>query len=136
MADGLGHGRRSRHRLCLQQLCRDRPERINLRGDYRHTLDSLQEAFGLQNCFVAAYEQLFTTECWTRLCNFLELPYREPVWEQQVNVSRTDTELPEELLAELGLWQAPTFKAVESSCPELDLRRLWPTAERWCRPWA
>ena len=120
---------------CLRQLCRDRPERINLRGDYSHTLNSLQGSFGLEHCFVAVYEQLFTTECWTRLCSFLELPYREPFWEQQLNVSRTDTELPEELLAELGAWQAPTLRAVEACCPELDLIRLWPTADRWCRPW-
>lgn len=119
----------------LRQLCRDRPERINLRSDYSHTLSSLRDAFGLEHCFVAAYEQLFSTECWTRLCHFLDLPYREPQWEQQVNVSHTDTELPEELLAELGSWQAPTFRAVETCCPELDLIRLWPTAERWCRPW-
>ena len=119
----------------LRQLCRDRPERINLRGDYSHTLDSLEDSFGLQNCFVGAYEQLFTTECWARLCHFLDVPYREPQWDQKLNVSRTDTELPEELLSELGLWQAPTFRAVNACCPELDLIRLWPVAARWCRPW-
>ena len=117
----------------LQDLCRERPERITLRSDYGHTLQSLQQTFGLKHCFIATYEQLFHRDCWTDLCRFLGVPYREPQWDQQVNVSRNDTELPEELLHELGRWQAPTLAAVQQLCPELDLHQLWPTASRWCR---
>ena len=117
----------------LRDLCRERPERINLRSDYGHTLTALKESFGLKHCFIATYEQLFHRDCWTDLCQFLGVPYREPQWDQQVNVSRNDTELPEELLHELGRWQAPTLAAVQQLCPELDLHQLWPTASRWCR---
>ena len=116
----------------LKDLCRERPERISLRSDYGHTLQALQQTFSLKQCFIATYEQLFHQDCWADLCQFLGVPYREPKWNQQVNVSRTGTKLPEELLNELGRWQAPTLAAVQQHCPELDLNQLWPTASRWC----
>ena len=116
----------------LHELCRERPERINLRSDYGHTLAVLKQSFGLESCFIATYEQLFHQDCWSELCRFLGVPYQEPKWDQQVNVSRTDTHLPDKLLRELGQWQGPTLAAVQHHCPELDLNRLWPTATRWC----
>ena len=118
----------------LRELCRQRPERIDLRGDYGHTLKALDAAFGLSHCFVDLYEQLFTPTCWIRLCRVLNIPYEEPQWEQKLNVSRTDTALPEDVLAELGQWQAPALAAVRQECPQLDLDRFWPTAVRWCPP--
>jgi hypothetical protein len=116
----------------LHQLCHERPERINLRSDYGHTLTALQNSFGLKHCFIGTYEQLFHQDCWAELCRFLGVRYQEPKWEQRVNASRTDTDLPEELLKQLGQWQQPTLAAVKLHCPELDLTRLWPTASRWC----
>ena len=116
----------------LRDLCRERPERINLRSDYGHTLTALQDSFGLKQCFIGTYEQLFHRDCWAELCRFLGVRYQEPQWEQRVNVSRTDTDLPEELLKQLGQWQEATLAAVQLHCPELDLNQLWPTASRWC----
>ena len=116
----------------LRQLGQERPERISLRSDYGHTLKALEQAFGLEHCFLDVYEQLFNPTCWSRLCEFLALPYEEPLWGQQVNVSRTETNLPEDVLQELGQWQAEAMAAVRRSCPDLDLDRLWPTATRWC----
>ena len=116
----------------LHQLCHERPERINLRSDYGHTLTALQNSFGLKHCFIGTYEQLFHQDCWAELCRFLGVRYQEPKWEQRVNESRTDTDLPEELLKLLGQWQGPTLAAVQFHCPELDLNQLWPTASRWC----
>ena len=116
----------------LRDLCRERPERINLRSDYGHTLTALQDSFGLKQCFIGTYEQLFHRDYWAELCRFLGVQYQEPQWEQRVNVSRTDTDLPEELLKQLGQWQEATLAAVQLHCPELDLNQLWPTASRWC----
>lgn len=116
----------------LRQLCRERPERIGLRSDYSHTLTALDTAFGLDRCFIDLYEQLFTPTCWGRLCHALDLPYEEPQWEQKLNVSRTETTLPEDVLQQLGQWQAPVLESVRQHCPQLDLGRLWPTATRWC----
>ena len=61
-----------------------------------------------------------------------EIQLIEPHWEQQVNVSRTDTSIPDEVLAELGDWQTPTLTAVRKHMGHLDLARLWPLAHRWC----
>ena len=49
-----------------------------------------------------------------------------------MNVSRTNTPIPDEVLAELGAWQAPTFAAVHQTMGHLDLVQLWPLAHRWC----
>ena len=116
----------------LHQLCHERPERINLRSDYGHTLTAMQNSFGLKHCFIGTYEQLFHQDCWAELCRFLGGRDQEPKGEQRVKASRTDTDLPEELLKLLGQWQGPTLAAVQFHCPELDLNQLWPTASRWC----
>ena len=118
----------------LRQLCRERPARIDLRSDYRHTLRALDAAFGLKHCWIDLYEQLFSPSCWSRLCEALGVPYEEPQWDQKLNVSRTSTTLPEDVLAALGQWQAPTLAAVRTHCPQLDLEQHWPTAVRWCPP--
>ena len=116
----------------LRQLCMERPERVNLRSDYGHTLMALSQIFDPSACFIDLYERLFTPESWQRLCDVLNVPYEEPDWEQQVNVSRTDTSIPDDVMAEIGAWQAPTMAAVRQSMGHLDLAQLWPLAHRWC----
>ena len=117
----------------LRKLCIERPERVTLRSNYSHTLMALQQVFDPSECFVDLYERLFTPSSWQRLCDVLNVPYEEPDWEEQVNVSRTDTSIPDELLAELGDWQAPNLTAVRQSMGHLDLAQLWPLAHRWCK---
>ena len=116
----------------LRQLCMERPERVNLRSDYGHTLMALSQIFDPSACFIDLYERLFTPESWQRLCDVLNVPYEVPDWEQQVNVSRTDTSIPDDVMAELGAWQAPTMAAVRQTMGHLDLAQLWPLAHRWC----
>ena len=116
----------------LRQLCIERPVRVTLRSDYGHTLMALTQVFEPSECFIDLYERLFTPESWQRLCDVLNIPYEEPDWEQQVNVSRTDTSIPDDVMAELGAWQAPTMAAVRQAMGHLDLARLWPLAHRWC----
>jgi hypothetical protein len=116
----------------LRQLCIERPVRVTLRSDYGHTLMALTQVFEPSECFIDLYERLFTPESWQRLCDVLNVPYEKPNWEQQVNVSRTDTSIPDEVLAELGDWQTPTLTAVRQHMGHLDLARLWPLAHRWC----
>ena len=116
----------------LRQLCIERPVRVMLRSDYGHTLMALTEVFEPNECFIDLYERLFTPASWKHLCDVLKVPYEEPDWGQQVNVSRTDTSIPDEILAELGDWQAPTMAAVRQTMGQLDLAQLWPLAHRWC----
>ena len=116
----------------LRQLCIERPVKVMLRSDYGHTLMALTEVFEPSECFIDLYERLFTPASWKHLCDVLKVPYEEPDWGQQVNVSRTDTSIPDEILAELGDWQAPTMAAVRQTMGHLDLAQLWPLAHRWC----
>lgn len=116
----------------LRQLCNERPERVTIRSDYGHTLMALSQVFNPSECFIDLYERLFTPESWQRLCDVLNVPYEVPDWEQQVNVSRTDTSIPDDVMAELGAWQAPTMAAVRQTMGYLDLAQLWPLAHRWC----
>ena len=117
----------------LRKLCVERPERVTLGSDYGHTLMALNQVFDPSECFIDLYERLFSPTSWQRLCDVLNVAYEEPEWEQQVNVSRTDTSIPDEVLAALGTWQAPTFTAVRQSMGHLDLAQLWPLAHRWCK---
>ena len=117
----------------LRQLSVERPERVTLRSDYGHTLMALAQVFDPSECFIDLYERLFTPTSWQRLCDVLNVPYEEPNWEQQVNVSRTDTSIPDEVLAALGAWQGPTLTAVRHHMGDLDLAQLWPLAHRWCK---
>ncbi len=91
------------------------------------------EAFGLGNCFIAFYETQFTSETYGALSRALRIPYREPNWNEQVNLSRTTTTIPDDVLDALGGWQAGTYAAVAQHFVEADLANLWPTAHRWCR---
>jgi len=117
----------------LRKLGSQRPRGAELRGNYAHTLTELNEAFGLNNCFIAFYETLFTPDTYGALCCALRIPYREPNWDEQVNRSRTSTTVPDDVLDALGHWQAANYAAVEQHCPEANLASLWPTAHRWCR---
>ena len=116
----------------LRQLCVEQPEMVTLRSDYGHTLRALSQVFDPSDCFIDLYERLFTPASWQHLCDVLKVPYDEPKWEQQVNVSQTDTSIPDEVLAELGAWKAPTLAAVRQTMGDLDLAQLWPLAHRWC----
>ena len=117
----------------LRKLAESRPVGASLRGDYGRTLGNLNDSFGLQACFLGFYENQFQEPNHRRLCDFLGLPYEEPDWGQAVNQSRTNTVIPDDVLAALGRWQASSFAAVERWLPEANLSTLWPTASRWCR---
>jgi hypothetical protein len=116
----------------LRKLAYNRPRGATLRGDYAQTLNNLDEAFGLANCFIGFYETLFTADSFKALCATLGITYREPNWDEQVNRSRTTTTIPDNILGELGRWQAGSYAAVQQQFPDADLAAIWPTAHRWC----
>ena len=93
---------------------------------------ALTQEFDPSECCIDLYERLFTSASWQRLCDVLDVPYEEPEWEHQVNVSWIDTSISDEVLAEVGAWQTPTLAAVRQTMGHLDLAQLWPLAHRWC----
>ena len=103
------------------------------RSDYLHTLKALQTAFSPDELFIDLYERLFTEPIFRRLCQHLMIDYLEPNWSQRVNESRSTTDLPEEIFANIGLNQAEIYQGVTKLLPELNLETHWPLANRWCR---
>ena len=118
----------------LRSLVKKLPKRFSIRSNYVHTLNVLQESFGLENCFINFYETLFTTQVYSQLCRFLNINYEEPNWGQKINASTSDTQIPEDILEQLGTWQAPNFQAVKNKLPNLSIESIWPTSTTWCRP--
>ena len=116
----------------LKELIQKRPERISIRSDYVHTLDSLKSAFGLENCFIGFYETIFGEENYSQLCHFLGIDYQEPQWTNKVNQSISTSDIPLELMREVGSWQASTMAGVQQHLPEAKLSSIWPTAFSCC----
>ena len=105
-----------------------------LRSDYGQTLEALDQAFGLEHCFIDLFETLFKPGTYAKLCAFLSIPYQEPAWGEKVNVSATTNVIPDDLLAAMGRQHAGDLQRAQQLLPGHDLQQLWPTASRWCQP--
>lgn len=103
-----------------------------LRSDYGQTLHALDQAFGLEHCFIGLFETLFTPTTYADLCRYLQIPYEEPAWSAKVNESATANVIPDDLLAEMGRMQASDLACARQVLPHLNFDQLWPTASRWC----
>lgn len=117
----------------LRTAVNERPWAIDRRSDYRHTLQALDEAFGLERVHLDFYETLFRPESILNLCKYLRIPYQQADFEKRFNVSATKTVIPDNLLQELGAWQRETWLFCREKLPDIDFDRLWPTASRWCQ---
>ena len=107
-------------------------ERPTLRSSYASTLEALEASFGLDRCFVATFETLFTPATYDSLCQFLNIPYLEPAWQRKVNVSATANPVPDDVFATLGQHLKDDLLRTQRLVPHLDLTQLWPTSSRWC----
>ena len=103
-----------------------------LRSSYSQTLETLDQSFGLEHCFIGLFETLFQQDTYTALCDYLAIAYQEPDWQEKVNASATANLIPDDLLAAPGRQQASDFKQVCRALPQLDFNQLWPTTSRWC----
>ena len=117
----------------LLRASRKLKQQPSQRSDYLHTLKALQTTFAPEELFIDLYERLFTEPIFRQLCHHLMIDYLEPDWGQRVNESRSTTDLPEEVLANIGLNQAEIYQGVAELLPELNLEMHWSLASRWCR---
>ena len=117
----------------LRSLVNKLPKRFSIRSNYAQTLGALDEAFGHENCFISFCETLFTQKTYANLCKFLDINYQEPRWGQKINVSATDTLIPEDILEQLGLWQSPIYHAVKNQLANVNIESIRPTSATWCR---
>ena len=102
---------------------------FNLEGGDR--VASLDQAFGLEHCFIGLFETLFTPGTYAELCSFLGIPYEEPSWSEKINVSATSTVIPDDLLATMGRMHADDLRRAAEALPSTDFPTLWPTTSRW-----
>ena len=117
----------------LRPLVNKLPKRISICSNYAQTLGALDEAFGHENCCISFYETLFTHKAYANQYKFLDINYQEPRWGQKINASATDTQIPEDILEQLGLWQSPIYYAVNNQLPNVNLESIWSTSTTWCR---
>ena len=94
-------------------------------------MDALDQAFGLDHCFIGLFENLFMPDTYGQLCSFLDIPYQEPVWTEHINVSATSTVIPDDLLATMGRMHADDLRRAAEVLPNTDFQTLWPTTSRW-----
>ncbi len=117
----------------LRPLVNKLPKRVSIRSNYAQTLGALDEAFGHENCCISFYEILFTQKTYANLCKFLDINYQEPRLGQKIKVSATDTQIPEDILEQLGLWQSPIYQSVNNQLPNVNLESIWSTSATWRR---
>ncbi|WP_413358431.1 hypothetical protein [Prochlorococcus sp. MIT 1201] len=116
----------------LRSLAKKLPKQVSIRSNYAQTLGALDEDLGHENCFISFYETLFKQKTYANLCKFLDMNYQEPRWGHKINVSATDTLIPEDILEQLGLWQSPIYHAVKSQLTNVNIDSIWSTSANWC----
>jgi hypothetical protein len=99
------------------------------RTRYDLTMDALEAAFPRESVWYGFYERLFSVETLAPLCEFLGIPFHEPDFGRQVNVSPKPegAGLPEDTVRTIARHFAPVYDAVQRRFPELDLATLWPS---------
>lgn len=72
-----------------------------IRTRYDRTIRSLEEVFAPDELYFGFFERLFAAETMRDICEFLWIPYREPLVDREVNVSRTSNVISDEVRAEV-----------------------------------
>lgn len=95
---------------------------------YENTITTLEKVFTPDQIFYAFYEELFSSNEILRLCSFLNLQYAVPDFEKRVNVSLTETLIPEELKFEIVNFYSSTYEYMFSKFGREQILSLWENA--------
>jgi hypothetical protein len=95
---------------------------------YENTITTLEKVFTPDQIFYAFYEELFSSNEISRLCSFLNLKYAIPDFEKKVNVSRTETLIPDELKFEIVNFYSSTYEYLFSKFGREQILSLWENA--------
>ncbi len=94
---------------------------------YDMTLDALEQVFAPKNRYICLFEELFTPHGIATFADFCEVPAEPEAGATQVNArSGGNTDLPEDLTAEIAKHYAPVYHAVAARLPQI--ATLWPSA--------
>jgi len=95
------------------------------RTQYDQTMISLEQVFKPEEIFYGFYEELFEEKTIRDLTGFLGVEYRAPDFKKQVNVSRTEHELGEEIRREIFDFYRDTYDFIGGRFGADRVKRLW-----------
>lgn len=116
-------GREAGEALVFEEFCANR--RVRLQTEYQNTVRSLDESFGRDNVFYAAFESLFTPETMLRLESFLGVTGLEGNFAAKSNEGSSDFKPSEEQVAILKQEYRLTYEFCQTRFPEFDLGSMW-----------
>lgn len=96
-----------------------------VRTDYRHTVNSLEEAFGVDNVFFGFYESLFSVHEIARLLEFLKLSWLTPPLQIRVNSSRSSTRATGDIKRHIRELYSDVYDYCEHRFPDAELSEIW-----------
>lgn len=96
-----------------------------VRTDYRHTVNSLEEAFGADNVFFGFYETLFSDHEIARLLDFLNISWLNPPLETRVNASRSAFRLSGDIKRQIRELYSEVYEYCEHRFPGVEVNELW-----------
>lgn len=96
-----------------------------VRTDYRHTVNSLEEAFGADNVFFGFYETLFSDHEIARLLDFLNISWLNPPLETRVNSSRSAFRLSGHIKRQIRELYSEVYEYCEHRFPGVEVNELW-----------
>lgn len=99
--------------------------RFATRTRYDLTIANLEAVFSREDIFYAFYEELFTASSVNRLCEFLELPFREAEYASVVNGAKVRNEIPWTLKMEIRSHYKQVYEYVGSKFGQDVVDRLW-----------
>ena len=102
-----------------------------LRSNYPETIDSLRSGLKADEIFFGLYETMFSDSEHNRLCNFLKIKIEKPNTSERINASPATTHVPDDVMIRLGKHFAPLVEAVDTRCPDLNVKELWETTQTW-----
>ena len=131
----------SANRMYSRHLVRANPENLNLEAEilaknymkprfavrtrYDRTISNLEDVFDWEDIFYGFYEELFTSSSVARLCEFLELPFREADYGEIVNGAKVKSEIPRSLRMEIRTYYQQVYDSVGSKFGQDVIDRLW-----------
>jgi hypothetical protein len=99
--------------------------RFAIRTRYDLTIANLEAVFPREDIFYAFYEELFSDSAVARLCEFLDLPFREANYAEVVNGAKVKSEIPRPLRMEIRTYYQQVYDSVGSKFGQDVIDRLW-----------
>lgn len=99
--------------------------RFAIRTRYDLTISNLEAVFPREDIFYAFYEELFSDSAVARLCEFLDLPFREANYSEVVNGAKVKSEIPRPLRMEIRTYYQQVYDSVGAKFGQDVINRLW-----------